>query len=528
MRPAATLQLVAGVAVLALGATLTVRGITDSAASPGVAPTEQLTAVGEAPGTPAATSTPAGPPPTASPEPAPEPPVPVSRPALQTRLWELLTSPSFAMTGATVGVAVRDEHGRAVVDVASDEPLLPASTMKLVTAASSLLTFGSGHRFETIAGVTQPVTVNGAVVGDLVLVGSGDPVLGTPLYEQWIYPARPRTELEDLADAVVASGVRRITGGVVGDGTAFVAGSVARGWPEHYLWELDARHISGLTVDGGLGYGVDEFADPPQVTIELTEEPARLAAAALARMLVERGITIERGSRATSEASDIVEVVGRVESPPLADILQHMVERSDNQVADTLFQTAGVARAGTGSWTMGELAARAALAGVGVSAPGLVFADGSGLSRDDRLTAAFLADLDAAMGSSPHAAVWQESLAAVGQEGTLRNRLRGTIAEGRFLGKTGTLDDVKAVAGVVLGPDARRYHLAVIANDASGADRTRVAVLMDELVLALVEDLDGCTRRPLELPSPTPAPTAPAPVQVPPYRLDCPAAADGG
>ncbi|MBW3659373.1 MAG: D-alanyl-D-alanine carboxypeptidase/D-alanyl-D-alanine-endopeptidase [Actinobacteria bacterium] len=527
MRPLPALQLLAGLVALALASTVVVRGNEGTEASPDAAPAEVLTELGEPPATAAPS---AGPPTEASTDtsaaPSPEPPVPVSRPALQARLEALLTSPAFAMSGATVGVAVRDEHGRAVVDVASDTPLLPASTMKMVTAASALLTFGAEHRFGTVAGVTAPVTRNGTVVGDLVLVGSGDPVLGTPTYERWIYPARPRTPLEELADGVVASGVRRITGAVVGDGNAFIADSVADGWPEHYLWELDARHITGLTVDGGLGYTVDERADPPQVTIELTEEPARLTAAAFARMLVERGVTIERGARAAPEASDIVEVVASVESPPLGDILRHMVERSDNQVADTLFQTAGVARAGVGSWAMGELAARAALATVGVTARGLAFADGSGLSREDRLTAGFLADLDAAMGSSPWADVWWDSLAAVGREGTLRNRLRGTIAEGRFLGKTGTLDDVKAVTGVVLGPGDRRYHLAVVANDARGADRTAVSVLMDELVLALVEDLEGCRREPLPVPSPTASPTAgaaTAPATVPPYRLVCPA-----
>lgn len=535
MRPPTLAKLAGGLALLALGATVALRGpgggpasTTDPAtivAAPEVGPDTAVATPEETVATPAAEATV---------EPSPEPPVPVDRPALQARLQELLTSPSFAMTGATLGVAVRDEHGRAVADLASGEPLLPASTMKLVTAASALLTFGADHRFETVAGVTAPVTGNGTVVGDLVLVGGGDPVLGTSLYQRWIYPARPRTALEDLADAVVASGVQRITGGVVGDGNAFTADTVARGWPEHYLWELDARHISGLTVDGGLGYAVDELADPPQVTIELTEEPARLAAAAFAHLLVERGVTIERTARAAPETSEIVDVVARVESPPLADILEHMVERSDNQIADTLFQTAGVARAGTGSWAMGELAARAALASVGVRGSGLVFADGSGLSRDDRLTAGVLADLDAAMGSSIHAQVWWDSLAAVGQEGTLRNRLRGTLAEGRFLGKTGTLDDVKAVAGVVLGPDDRRYHLAVIANDAAGADRSTVAVLMDQLVLRLAEDLYGCTREPLAAATPTAAgtPTAaaslvPTPAPTPrayvaPYRLDCP------
>lgn len=458
-------------------------------------------------------------------EPPPPPPVPASRPALQARLEALLRSPHLPLLEAQLGVAVRDEEGRTVIEHHADRPLLPASTMKLVTAAAALATFGPEHRFRTVAGVTQPVTRNGTVVGDLVLVGAGDPVLATPAYQRWVYPTRPRTPLEELADAVVDAGVRRITGGVVGDGSAFTGTTLASGWPEHYLADLDARHISGLTVDAGLATRIVEHTDPPEVTVRPVEEPAALAAAALARLLRDRGISIERGARAVDavETTPVVETVGAVSSPPLHDILVHMVRRSDNQVADTLLRTTAVARAGTGSWSMGALAARASLASLDVDAPGVVIADGSGLSRNDRLSAALLADLDLAMGRSLMAEQWWGLMAVAGREGTLRGRLRGTLAEGRLLGKTGTLADVQALAGVVLGDDGRRYHFAVIANHVGGVDRTVVTVLMDELVLALAEDLAGCRRRPVAAPPEASEP--PSPPHVPAYELDCPAAA---
>jgi D-alanyl-D-alanine carboxypeptidase/D-alanyl-D-alanine-endopeptidase (penicillin-binding protein 4) len=460
-------------------------------------------------------------------------PEPFARPELEARLQALLAAPPLTPSNARLAVAIRDEEGRVVLDHHADEPLLPASTMKLVTAASAMLTFGLDHRFTTVVGATAPVTRNGTVVGDLVLVGSGDPVLASPLYARWIYPARPRTPLEELADDVVAAGVERILGGVVGDGTSFSGPTVAAGWPDHYLWELDARHISGLTVDGGLGYAVDETVDPPQVTIRVAEQPAQLAAEVFARLLRDRGVTIEQGATAAAVSRQVVEPVAAVSGPALRDVLTHMVRRSDNQVADTLLQATALTRAGTGSWSMGALAARASLAGIDVRAPGVVIADGSGLSRDDRLTAAYLADLDATLGASELADDWWGLMAVAGQEGTLRRRLRGTLADGRFLGKTGTLGDVKAVAGVVLGPDERRYHLAVIANDARGADRTAVTVLMDELVLALAEDLHGCVRRPTAEATPGATPeatpgatsgaTAGTGVLLDDYRLECPA-----
>ncbi len=83
--------------------------------------------------------------------------------------------------------------------------------------------------------------------------------------------------------------------------------------------------------------------------IEVVHDPAALAARELSRLLVDRGVTVERGPRAAALAPEVVDRVASVESPPLRDILRHMVQRSDNQVADTLINTVAVARTGTGA-----------------------------------------------------------------------------------------------------------------------------------------------------------------------------------
>lgn len=470
----------------------------------------------------------------ASPSPAlaPEPPaVPASRAALQERLSTVLADPLLAVSEGSVSVDIRDGYGRPVHEQMADAPRLPASTMKLVTAAAALRTFGPDHRFETSARTAVPVTGNGTVVGDLVLVGAGDPVLGTPIYGELIYPSRPRTRLEDLADEIVAAGVERITGSVVGDGTAFEGDGLARGWPDRYLSSFDARYISALTVDSGIAYDV-RATEARDLIATIEPDPAALAARALWRLLVDRGVTIESGAESAALPTEAAVTVATVESAPLVDILTHMVRRSDNQVADTLFLTTGWRRTGIGTWNAGAVAARAVMGELGLDGRGTVLADGSGLSRDDRLTARLLAELDQAMARTEDADTWWRLMAVSGREGTLRRRLRGTIADGRFLGKTGTLDDTKSVVGTVFGPDERRYHLAVIANDVVGRDQRIVGVLMDELVLALEEDLFGCARGPVPAP-PAPSdttadPTAsasPSPLEAPyvaPYELRCP------
>ena len=83
-------------------------------------------------------------------------------------------------------------------------------------------------------------------------------------------------------------------------------------------------------------------------------------------------------------------------------------------------------------------------------------------------------------------------MAITGESGTLRNRLRGTIADGRFAGKTGTLRDTSGLVGTVEGSGGQRYHLAVLANDA-GEGRWLARALADELIQLLTADLDGCS-----------------------------------
>ena len=108
-----------------------------------------------------------------------------------------------------------------------------------------------------------------------------------------------------------------------------------------------------------------------------------------------------------------------------------------------------------------------------------------------------LADTDRVMRASELGAVWRDALAVAGEEGTLRRRLRGTVAEGRFLGKTGTLDDVTAIAGTVEAPDGTpAFHVAAIANVPPSLGRFSSLVVFDDVIALLAEDAAGCVRLP--------------------------------
>ncbi len=449
---------------------------------------------------------------------APGPP-PESRTRIEAEARSLLAGLLARADGERVAVLVVDEEGREVIAHDADEAVLPASTLKVVTAAAVLITFGADARFTTRLESTAPIDRLGVVDGDVVLIGTGDPVLATPEFGRWIYPARPRTPFEDLADQLVTAGVTRITGDVLGVVDRFEGPTTATGWPDRYFWDFDARYADGLAVDAGTrtivtypdeeeddedpgpGPGpsdratdddqAEEPSEPPTVKIEHTAAPAEHAVSELVRLLEERGIEVDGTSAVREPDRPLVGRLAAVSSPPVGDLLRFAVQRSDNQMADALFRAVGRLRTGVGSFASGEAALRQVLASLGIDHAGAVFADGSGLSRDDRVTARMLVEVDRAMLASRYASIWTSLMAEMGRSGTLAKRLRGTVADGRFRGKTGTLRDVSALTGTVRGDGPRRYHLAVIAN-ADGQARWLARTFADELIVLLAADLQDC------------------------------------
>lgn len=483
------------VSVLLLGAGL----LEASARTASVAPPAASAAAA-----PAATGSPAAQPPAPAPSPAAPAPPPVvaaapaaTPPTLAQRVAALLADPRLA--GIPVSVSVRTAEGTTVLDHAATASLLPASTAKLATAAAALATLGPDFRYTTRVAAAGGPAPDGTVQGDLVLVGSGDPTLSTETFRREVDPQRPATPIEALADQLVAAGVRRVTGGVLADPTVFAHQPLAQGWRERYLTELDATRVSGLTVDAGRKL----FVEGGTLRASASPDPAAEAAAALHTALRRRGVQVDGGVATVTTPTTAGLHLAAVQSPRLHDLLVWTVQHSDNHLADAIFRTLGAA-AGEATWRGGDRAVRAALAPLNLDWSGVGLADGSGLSRDDRMPAAFLSALDAAMSRSNLAAQWRSYQAVAGETGTLRKRLRGTLAEHRLRGKTGSLEDVRALTGSVLGPGGRRYHFAVVINALPRAARDAARSLQDELILALVEDLHACIRIPLPAGSPAP------------------------
>lgn len=426
------------------------------------------------------------------PPPAPAaPPAPAVAPSagLQARLARLQEFGQVRPRG-DVGLAVIDAAGNVLADTAAERPGVPASTMKLLTAAAALRLLGGQHRFVTRVHTTAPPDASGVVDGDLVLVGGGDPVLHSPRYIRQVYRDRPATRLNHLAAHVARAGVTRVTGRVIADAAILADEPLAEGWRADYLTSLDSSRSAGLTVDAGLRL----FRRSGTLHAEAADDPAARAAIELTNLLEDHGVRVDHAPTRRDGTARGGEVA-RVVSPPLSELLAHMLRTSDNHLADGVFRMLG-ASTGDPTWAGSAAAVRATFADVDAEWEGLRLADGSGLSRANRLSPAALVRVLHALSAGPLRAQWLEIQAVAGESGTMRARLAGTQAAGRVHAKTGTLRDVRSLAGTVPAPDGADHHFAVITQGLeSYADIAAARRLADVTALALVVEQDGCRGR---------------------------------
>jgi D-alanyl-D-alanine carboxypeptidase/D-alanyl-D-alanine-endopeptidase (penicillin-binding protein 4) len=191
----------------------------------------------------------------------------------------------------------------------------------------------------------------------------------------------------------------------------------------------------------------------------LVANPALAAAADFDRLLRARGI-VARGAL-TGRAWPRATPVATIYSVPLSEIIQFMDHYSDNFTAEMLLKAIGAKAVGAGTTAAGAEVVERDLVAAGVPVTGVRIADGSGLSRDDRVTARELASILVLIWNNPEMrpVVWA-ALPVAGQSGTLENRLLDNPARALVRAKTGTTDIASALSGYV----GQRYAFVAIEN----------------------------------------------------------------
>ena len=389
--------------------------------------------------------------------PAPSPATPVARAlagghvrptAVRRALTHLL---SARRLGRQVGVFVGDAAGRPVFR-SGPAVVTPASTTKLLTTTAALHTLGPEHRFTT------------SVVGHgrrITLVGGGDPLLASRPLGPSAYPhvADVRTLARLTAKALHARGRHEVA--LSYDDSLFTGPTASPAWEPDYIVDDVVSPITALWVDEG-SISPGDF--------RRSANPARAAASEFAAALRKDGIRVA-GRPSAGRAPAGGRRLAAVQSAPLAEVVQYVLETSDNEGAEVLARQVAIREGAPASFRGAARSVLHVVAGLGVPLPGAVLHDGSGLARGDRLAVRTLGDVLAVAAQHADLSVVPESLPVAGFSGSLTYRFQapGTAGGlGDVRAKTGTLTGVHGLAGVVTSRDGAVMIFAVV------ADRVRV------------------------------------------------------
>jgi D-alanyl-D-alanine carboxypeptidase/D-alanyl-D-alanine-endopeptidase (penicillin-binding protein 4) len=384
--------------------------------------------------------------------------------ALAPVLDPLLAAPAL---GAGVSAVVVDvDSGGVLFDRDAADPGTPASTAKLLTSVAALTELDPSDRIST-------TVVAGAVPGEVVLVGGGDPTLSRTTPSQ-SYPGA--ATVQDLAGQVSAALAGVAVTRVVVDTSLYSGPAIAPGWGPDDAPSTYAAPITAVAVDGGRTRAG---------SLARSAQPALDAGKALAEALGAPGATVAQG-----QAPAGAPVLGQVSSAPIARLVEQTLAMSDNVLAEALARQVAVSRGLPASFAGGAEAVPAALTDAGFDVSGVVLDDGSGLSVLDRVPAALLAELirDVADGSIPTASTLLSGLPVAGYDGTLADRgdADGDAAPGSVRAKTGTLLGVSGLAGTVVTTDGRLLAFAVLADGVPG-DVDSAEAALDEVAAALAD-----------------------------------------
>jgi D-alanyl-D-alanine carboxypeptidase/D-alanyl-D-alanine-endopeptidase (penicillin-binding protein 4) len=374
---------------------------------------------------------------------------------LGTDLDKAMADPALAAARDHSCLVVAEGGGGGAVTHYSHQPgmeLIPASTMKLLTTTAALAQLGPDSTFKTEIRAGAP-PADGAV-GDLYMVGGGDPLLATADFAVdagYLGQPRSATSMEALADKVVATGVRRI-GRILGDESRYDSERLVPSWNPSYIAEFEITPLSALVVNKAF-----TAERPPAVAAS----PPAHAAGVLAILLRARGVTV--GSTGAAKAPAGATVLTSIDSAPLRDVVAEILQNSDNMGAEMLVKELG-AKPGTPGTTAAGLAVVAAqlhqVPGIGLGDVATV--DGSGLDRSDRVSCAVLQKI---LGHAGDAGPLSQALPVAGKNGTLFKRFLGAPTAGRVRAKTGSLEGVTALSGFETARDGRTLTFSLLANE---------------------------------------------------------------
>ena len=342
---------------------------------------------------------------------------------------------------------VEDENGRVLASHNADKRMVPASNRKVFAAATVANCLGLDAQLHT------EVWRDG---DDLVVIGDGDPSLGSWRYE--------RTEdFNHVAELLVRRGVTQVRD-VIADVSRFDRVTIPGGWKYGNLGSDYSAPVDAIT------WGENEIANDRAVP-----DPGLHAANAMRDALVSRGIAVTGTTRVQTERRAWGEKVADLPSPFVAQLLTTVLKNSHNLYAEMLLK-----RASNGTYDA-SFALERAFATSEAHVPGneFRFVDGSGLAPDNLVTPHAMITMLRWMNDPVRRGYWWDTLAQPANDGTLRRRL--VKLEHRLRGKTGTINGVAALSGIIAMPDGHYRYFSMAVNHHNG-DGDAAANVIDGIV----------------------------------------------
>ena len=429
---------------------------------------------------------------------------------LQQKIASLLAHKDYA--GVQFGMCITDARGKTLFAFHDTASLIPASNQKLVTGACGLLRFGPGHRFAT-SFYRRGRLEHGELQGDLVVRGTGAVELTARYTENFDKKKEILSaQLDNLAQRIRGAGISRIGGNILVDGSAWsdlvlnaqypsagsvtfnentveiqVAGAKIRTIPENVLHFKLVPQNSGPRQEKALANGVPtdrilintacDSTDYWRIDTISAEEYYRQN---IASALSHRGIAVA-GTAGAAGSSE--ELLFTLEGIPVSEYVYRMFTDSDNLRAELLFLNLGYVARGKANYENASAACADLLRKHKILPEQGSLADGSGLSRDNRISAKALARLLRFMSGDKNREAFRSSLAIAGLTGTLKNKFSAQELTGKVQAKSGTLDDVLSLSGFA-ETERGEAVFSFIANQVE--DKKKIWHLYEKILLCLV------------------------------------------
>ncbi|MDR3286363.1 MAG: D-alanyl-D-alanine carboxypeptidase/D-alanyl-D-alanine-endopeptidase [Prevotellaceae bacterium] len=447
------------------------------------------------------------------------------------------------LRNAVWSVAVADaKTGKFLFEYNSNISLLPASNMKIVTTGVGLLLLGADYNFKTKLEYTGNIT-DSVLDGDIYIVGGGDPSLGSAIYQNTV----PDSVFYKWTQAIKQLGVKQINGKIIGDtrffddenrhgswefddiGTDYGAGvsgiqfmdnmcklhiesaanvdkkpNITKVEPyipeiswENYLTSTDSVNDAGVSL-----YSSPYSARALLLGKVLTKSRSKTISAAIPnpaytcvwyfnKYLNQNGITTSNRTEILERSSQNQTLTAThfytYTSPVLTEIIHETNKSSNNSFAETILKTIGAELGNNGSTYDGRKLLAKKLEELNIATDGFQQSDGSGLSRHGFVTTKFLCEYLSAMYNNAEYENFVQSLPVAGVDGTMKNMLKNTAAEGNVKAKSGSLSGVRSYSGYVTTQSGVDLCFSFIFNNFTCKSAV-ITKKMERLMIILAEN----------------------------------------